>query len=59
MSKDVKFDIESYKEKLSKMTDTEFKEEWDKILSPIRKCYEERNIVENNKKQFSSSGVRF
>ena len=59
MLKAIKFDIESYKEKLSKMSEGELKMEWEKVTSPIKECYYNKSKVEDDKKQFSSSGVRF
>lgn len=59
MLKAVKFDIKGYKEKLSKMSEGELKMEWEKVTLPIKQCCCNKNKVEDDKKQFSSSGVRF
>lgn len=61
MLKAVKFDVESYKQKLDKMTESELKDEWDKVVNPIRECYDktEESESKNQKKQYTSSGIRF
>lgn len=59
MLRAIKFNIEEYKEKLDKMTESEIKEEWDRVVSPIRKCFCETKVVKSKKSVITSSGVKF
>lgn len=59
MLRAIKFNIEEYKEKLDKMTESEIKEEWDRVVPSIRKCFCETKVVKSKKSAITSSGVKF
>ena len=59
MSRAIKFNMEEYEQKLDKMTELELKNEWDKVVIPIRECYNKKVESKNQKKQYTSSGTRF
>ena len=58
MSKVINFNIEEYKDKLDKMTESELKDEWDKVVALIRKSFNPVSCG-SIKRRYTSSGIKF